>query len=181
MKYIFTPLFGLLVTLFGFLAPLYMLVLVWFIRWDKAATYANSRGPDEFDSSLIIRGDLPGIFKWAQTGDCRFPMGAYEPAEFAIYQKYGKMIASYHWCGWRNRAQGLSFMLGKPAIGHIPDPNDKTVDQTGWNGNHFERSEDGVWKHLINCGFFRLEVGNQVYRKTDGSFVAVPLFTARKI
>jgi hypothetical protein len=184
MKYFFTPLIGFLVTLFGLTAPVYMLFLLPFIRWDNEKTYAKPSGADDpFDSSLVIRGDLPSWLKWAQTGDSRFPAGMYEPA---MRESLGdgsllrRLWTSYQWCGLRNRAQGLAFMLGKPAVWYVPG-EDEIVQTNYWSNHHFDRPTDGVWKHIHKIGNLAVSTGWQVYRKNDGAFWAVPLFTIRVV
>ena len=175
-----TPLIGLLCTLVGLLAPLYMLLLVWLIRWDDQPTPAD----DPWDVSVTVRGDLPRWLRWAQTMDQRFPGGLYEPAIMAALGNGGywrRIWTSYLWTGHRNRAMGLAYLCGKPALDYIPDPWSTDRDRTGWTqtGNvwRFERSD--VWKQIRMLGRFHIHTGFQVYRLADGSFWAVNLFTIR--
>lgn len=159
MNYVTTPIKGFLCALLGLLAPLYMLVLVFFIKKDPVATKSGS--PD--DDSYIIRGDLPSWASWAQTMDCRFPGGMYEESVRKSY-KSGFLWCSYVWAGLRNRAQGLAHSMGKPALDFIPP----------YEG-FFKREPDEIWqRHLGKVTF-----GWEVYRLNDGSFWAVPIFTAR--
>ena len=163
MNYVSAPLKGLLCALVGLLAPVYMLVLVFFIKKDAVATKSGSTD----DSSYIIRGDLPRWARWAQTMDCRFPGGMYEDSVRESYSK-GFLWCSYVWAGLRNRAQGLAYALGKPAVDFLPS-------YIGF----FKREFDSVWQRHVNLGFVTLTLGWEVYRLRDGSFWAVPIFTGR--
>lgn len=174
---------GILQSLVGFLAYLYMIPFVFLIKWDKEPTYAFRTGPTPFDPSLCIRGDLPDWLKWAQTGDSRIS-GYYEPQILAAYGNgsyWRRLWAAYLWLGVRNRAQGLAFKFGKPAVGYIPNPYDSREDLSLWDLNkmYFYREEDKVWKQIRTFLGIRFEYGNQVYKTEDG-FVAVNLFTLRK-
>lgn len=184
-------LIGIFQTLFGLLAPIYMLFLVWFIKWDKTATYVNgtTSNPPADDPSLIKRGDLPKFLRWAQTMDMRYPAGMYEPAMREAYGNgsYARALwTSYLWTGHRNRAQGLAYMLGKPADKYIPDPFDTNPnnDRTGWiqTGNtwHFTRESDGMVRTYKKVGPIYLVWGYEVYRLSDGTFWAVNQFTIKK-
>lgn len=177
-----TPIIGLICTLIGLLAPLYMMLLVWLIRWDEQPTPAD----DPWDVSVTVRGDLPRWLRWAQTMDQRYPGGLYEPAMMAALGNGGywrRLWTSYLWTGHRNRAMGLAYLCGKPAIDYIPDPWSTDRDTTGWvqDGNvwRFDRPSDAVWKNIRVIGSFQIHTGHQVYRLADGSFHAVPLFTIR--
>lgn len=160
-----------------------MLLLVWLIRWDDHPTPAA----DPYDPSVTVRGDLPRLFRWAQTMDQRYPGGLYEPAIMAALGNGGywrRLWTSYLWTGHRNRAQGLVCWFGKPATDYIVDPWATDRDTTGWvrDGNtwHFERESDRVWKTIKMIGVIHISFGFQVYRLADASFWAVPLFTIRK-
>ena len=179
---------GIVQTLIGLLAPIYMLVLVWFIKWDKTPSYRTADGPTDWDPSFIIRGDLPQALQWAQTMDERFPGGMYEPT---ITKMYGNgsplraLFTSYMWAGHRNRAHGLAFNWGKRAVGYIADPFDlsESNDRTGWveldDGWHFSRTSDGVWRNYKSLGPFWVVTGYEVYRLRDGTFWAVNQFTLK--
>jgi hypothetical protein len=188
MKYILTPLTGLLITLFGLTAPIYMLLLVWFIRWDKEGSYVTHDESLQDDHSYVIRGDLPGFLRWAQTMDSRFPAGMYEAAMVASLgnESYLRRIwTSYQWCGLRNRAQGLSASFGKRSVGYISNPSDPNNRDQWWSKYEgfiwkYDRPEDGTWKRIVNLGPIAVTLGWQVYRLRDGNFWAVPVFTARK-
>ena len=172
----------------GLLAPFYMLLLVWFIKWDSVATYVNGSTdtPDPSDDSLIVRGDLPEFLKWAQTMDMRFPGGMYEPTVKSMYGNGSylrKMFVSYYWAGHRNRAQGLAMMLGKPAADWIPNQFDPRpgYDKTGWTQDgdnwYFKREADGIFRNFKKVGPIYLVYGYEVYRLSNGKFWAVNQFT----
>ena len=179
---------GVLQGLIGLLAPLYMLVFVWFTKYDKEPSYVTPEGPIPSDTSFCIRGDLPGWLKWAQTMDSRCN-GYYEPSVLAYYGNGSylrRQFATYMWLGHRNRAQGLAAMFGKKAVGYIPNPFDPNEDRTLWrqDGNvlEFYRETDGVYRK------FRKIAGNpywawgyEVYRLRDGTFWAVNQVTIKKI
>ena len=160
-----------------------MLVLIWFIRWDPLPTPAD----DPFDPSVTTRGDLPKWLRWAQTMDQRYPGGLYEPAIMAALgngEHWRRLWTSYLWTGHRNRAMGLAYMLGKPALDYIPDPWSTDRDRTGWvldkNTWTFTRESDQVWKKVRMYNKFHVHTGYQVYRLANGTFWAVNLFTIRK-
>jgi hypothetical protein len=69
-------------------------------------------------------------------------------------------------------------MLGKPAVWYVPGEDEITAVNY-WVNHHFDRPTDGVWKHINKVGNFAISTGWQVYRKNDGAFWAVPLFTVR--
>lgn len=166
MKYL-APITGLFIALFGiFIAPIAMLPLCLFIKWDKT----ESPGGDGGAYSSTIRGDLPGIFgKIFATPDERFPGGLNEPTVVKWLSTYGKVWCSYLWAGTRNRAMGLAMMLGKETTDYIPE------------GNGFW-SRDDVWRLGIPLGFLRLVIGWQVYGNVgpEKKFWAVPLFTLKR-
>ncbi len=179
---------GIIQTLIGLLAPIYMLVFVWFIKWDSSPSYRNNTQTD-WDPSFIRRGDLPKFLQWAQTMDERFPGGMYEPTITSMYGSGSYLRAlftSYMWAGHRNRAHGLAFNWGKSAVGYIPDPFDlsESNDRTGWhqieNGWCFRRAEDGVWRKYSKLGPLWVVTGYEVYRLQDGTFWAVNQFTLKR-
>jgi hypothetical protein len=162
MKYIITPLIGLLLTLVSLVvAPFGMLVAVWFIRWDDTPTN-GSYGQDP-----TIRGDLPHLLRWFQTPDERFPGGLYEPTVAAWLASGGKSYCSYMWAGWRNQMMGMAAAFGKPATDYIPE------------GNGFW-SRDDIWRYSLPLGPIRIVTGWQVYRRLDGTFLAVPVCTLKR-
>jgi len=177
-----TPLLGLLCGAVGLLAPIYMALFVWLIKWDSEPSYVPGKGAtDPFDPSFAIRGDLPGWLRWAQTCDSRFS-GMYEAA---ITKAYGdgsylrRTWAAYLWCGFRNRAQGLAAMLGHQTTWYIPTPFSTSEDRTGWTQGGgvwtFQRGAD--WQQWRKLGPVYLITGHQVYRLQDGTFLAVPVCT----
>lgn len=180
MKTLKAIILGLLPTLLGLLAPLYMLPMVFLIRWDSTPTPSGSAD----DTSMIIRGDLPAWLSWAQTMDCRFPAGMYEPAMFKALGNgsyWRRLWTSYLWCGHRNRAQGLAGMLGRPTSDYIPNIDDPAADHSCWTVNgivrRFERGE--VWQTQRKLGAVRLIYGYEVYQLRDGRFWAVNHLSAK--
>lgn len=178
---------ALFCTLVGLLAPVYMLAFVWLIRWDATPSYADGKGPTQWDNSYIKRGDLPRWLRWAQTIDMRYPGGLYEPAIAAAYGAgpyWRQLWASYLWTGIRNRAHGLAAMLGKRSTDYIPDPFSADRDRTGWSnaGNvwTFTRPADGVTQTWRKLGPLYLVSGHQTYRLADGTFWAVPVVTLKR-
>ena len=157
MKYLITPLVSLIV------APIGMLVAVWFIKWDDTPTNGS------YNQNPTIRGDLPYLLRWFQTPDERFPGGLYEPTVQGWLDSYGKYFCSYMWAGTRNQMMGLAAALGKPATDYIPET------PLGF----WER--DDIWRYALPFGPIKIVVGWQVYRKLDQSFLAVPVFTLKKI
>jgi len=180
-----TPLIGLLCTLVGLTAPVYMAVLVWFIRWDKGQTYASPEGPTVFDSSCTVRGDLPWIFGWAQTIDMRFPGGLYEPTMRNALGNGGyfrRLWASYIWAGHRNRAHGLTAYFGHETTDYIPDPFSTDRDRSAWvrGGNVWTFKRGADWQRWRKIGSVFLITGFQVYKLLDGRFMALPVCTLKK-
>ena len=164
MKYLITPLVGLLLALVSLIvAPIGMLVAVWFIKWDDTPTNGS------YNQNPTIRGDLPYLLRWFQTPDERFPGGLYEPTVQGWLDSYGKYFCSYMWAGTRNQMMGLAAALGKPATDYIPET------PLGF----WER--DDIWRYALPFGPIKIVVGWQVYRKLDQSFLAVPVFTLKKI
>ncbi len=172
MKYIFTPLLGLLIALVSaIVAPIGMLFAVWFIRWDETATETVihwSTGPGDPNESVSrIRGDLPRWLRWFQTPDERFPCAMYEPAMLSMLDTRGKLFASYWWAGWRNQLMGMAAAFGKPATDFIPE-----------SAGYWER--DDIWRYSLPVGPIRIVVGWQVTKLLDGSFLAVPVATLKR-
>ena len=164
MKYLITPLVGLLLALVSLIvAPVGMLFAVWFIKWDDTPTNGS------YNQNPTIRGDLPYLLRWFQTPDERFPGGLYEPTVQGWLDSYGKYFCSYMWAGTRNQMMGLAAALGKPATDYIPET------PLGF----WER--DDIWRYALPFGPIKIVVGWQVYRKLDQSFLAVPVFTLKKI
>ena len=162
MKYLTAPLIGLLITLASLLCPLLMLLALPFIRWDLVPSTG------QWGTHPVIRGSLPRWLSWLETPDERLPGGLYEDTHRALYERWGKWVASYVWLGWRNRLHGLGYALGKPATFYDPE-------QLGL----WEREEDGIWKYTAQLGPLRFVAGWGVYMKLDGSFWAVPVFSIK--
>ena len=163
MKYIIIPLVGLLLGIAGFVvAPVVMLGAVFLIRWDANVTN-GSYGQDP-----TIRGDLPTWLRWFQTPDERFPGGLYEPAISRMLQQRGRLFTSYIWAGWRNQMMGLAAAVGKETTDYIPD------SPYGF----WQRGD--IWRYTLVLGPILIIAGWQVYRRLDGSFLAVPVLTAKR-
>lgn len=161
MRYIITPLVGLLLALVSLIvAPVGMLFAVWFIKWDDTPTNGS------YNQNPTIRGDLPYLLRWFQTPDERFPGGLYEPTVQGWLDSYGKWVCSYLWAGTRNQMMGLAASLGKPATDYIPEGN-----------GYWER--DDIWRYSLSLGPVRIVAGWQVYRRLGDSFLAVPVFTLK--
>lgn len=156
MKYLIAPLTSLLLTPVRLYAPVLMLLALPFIKWDKEPTLDGS--------DLAIRGDLPGWLDWLSTPDERLPGGLYEPAHKALYERYGKWVASWYWLGIRNVMFGLSFKLGKPASAHFNDEPMGLVDY------------GDIWQYRARLGILKLVCGYKVYTLKTGLW-AVPCFS----
>ena len=162
MKYIFTPIIGLLLALSSLvIAPIGMLFAVWFIKWDKTPTNGS------WEANPTIRGDLPYLLKWFQTPDERFPGGLYEPTVQHWLDAQGKYVCSYKWAGLRNQLMGLAAALGRQTTDYIPET------PLGF----WER--DNIWRYSKVLGPIMIVLGWQVYKKTDKTFLAVPVFTLK--
>jgi hypothetical protein len=167
MKYIITPLIGLLLALVSLVvAPVGMLFAVWFIKWDtepSAGSYA-----DDPTVPKIVRGDLPWWLSWFSTPDERCPCNSFEPAMMGMLETYGKTFTTYWNLGWRNQMMGLAAALGKETIGYIPE----TPNGFWTNGD--------TWRYSLPLGPIRIVAGWQVYRRLDQTFLAVPVLTLKK-
>lgn len=102
----------------------------------------------------------PNWLYWLSTPDERLPGGLYEPAHKAVFDRWGKWIASWYWLGIRNRMMGLGHSLGIPATEYIPDVR-------GFYRN------GAVWQWSVHIVFIRIALGYKVYKMADG-FWAVP-------
>ena len=167
MRYIVTPLVGLLLALVSLVvAPVGMLFALPFIRWDtepSAGSYA-----DDPSVPWTIRGDLPDWLSWLATPDERAPCPMYEPAMVEMLERYGKTFTTYWNLGWRNQLMGLAAALGKETTDYIPEqPN-----------GFWER--DDIWRYSLPLGPIRIVAGWQVYRRLDNSFLAVPVCTIKR-
>lgn len=167
MKFVITPLMGLLLALVSLVvAPVGMLFAVWFIRWDTIPTAGSYA--DDPTVPKIIRGDLPWWLSWFATPDERCPCNSFEPDMMVMLEKYGKTVTAYYNLGWRNQMMGLAAALGKPATDYIPEGN-----------GYWER--DDIWRYSLPLGPIRIVVGWQVYRRLDMTFLAVPVFTLKRL
>ena len=166
MKYLLTPLVGLLLALVSLVvAPVGMLFAVWFVRWDKepsAGSYA-----DDPNVPKIIRGDLPKWLSWFSTPDDRCPGPSYEPTIVSMIAKYGGTVTTYYNLGLRNQMMGLAQALGKPTTDYIPE------EPLGF----WER--DDVWRYSAKLGPIKFVCGWQVTKLLDSSFLAVPVATLK--
>lgn len=162
MKYFFTPLLGLLLALVSLIvAPIGMLFAVRFIKWDTEPSNGS------YEQDPTIRGDLPRRLSWFQTPDERFPGGLYEPTVNSLLKDRGKLICSWYWAGWRNQMMGMAASFGKSTTDYIPE-----------SYGMWERGD--IWRICFPVIFFRVVLGWQVYRKRDGTFLAVPVCTIKK-
>lgn len=172
MKYIITPLVGLLLTIISALvAPVGMLFAVWLIRWDTDPTEVVTRwstGPgDPNDTRMMILGDLPNWLKWFQTPDFRFPCEPDMPEMLHMLDTKGPIITSYIWAGWRNQMMGMAVACGKSTTDYIPEV------EGFW-------SRGDIWMYAKNFGGFRFVTGWQVYKMMTQGFWAVPVFTCKR-
>ena len=165
MKYLITPLAGLLLALVSLIvAPIGMLFAVWFVKWDTEPTAGSYA--DDPTVPKIIRGDLPWWLSWFSTPDERCPCNSFEPDMMVMLAKYGRTFTTYWNLGIRNQLMGLAAALGKPATDYIPE------------GNGFWERDD-IWRYSLPLGPIRIVAGWQVYRRLDQSFLAVPVFTLK--
>ena len=171
MKYLLTPLMGLLITIISALvAPIVMAFGVFLIRWDAQPTEVVTRwstGPgDPNDTAMLVLGDLPRWLSWFQTPDFRFPCEPDMPEMMQMVKDRGPLFTSWVWAGVRNTGLGWAVACGKPTTDYIPETE-----------GYWER--DDIWMYAKNFGAFRFVAGWQVYRLTDG-FWAVPVFTCKR-
>lgn len=158
MRYVYIPLIGLLITLTSLLAPVLMLFALPFIRWD------DYESPGQWGTHPVKRGSLPEWLSWLSSPDERLPGGLYEDAHRALYEKYGKWVASYVWLGWRNRMHGLAYACGEETTGYKP------VDAPS---GLWER--DNIWQYTKKIGPFLFVAGFQIYYTLNQKFWAVPV------
>ncbi len=193
MKYILTPLIGLLLALVSLIiAPIGMIFAVWFIKWDTEPTNGS------YNQDPTIRGDLPYLLKWFQTPDERFPGGLYEPTVKQWLEQDGKMWCSYRWAGLRNQMMGLAAALGKEAPYYLPEKPegyfefkqgaellDQVMELAKANGEPMPSLKStgykDIWRYILPLGPIKIVFGWQVYRCADMTFLAVPVFTLKKI
>jgi hypothetical protein len=172
MKYLTILIAFLNIPIARLLAPIYMLVLVWFIKWED--TPRSGQGAD--DLYLTIRGYLPKPLRFAQTIDCPYPGGMYEITVKERLEAHGKLWCSYVWSGWRN-PMGISGFFQKPA----ENPNSLIGVQSG-NTLEFSRYSDGYWKVQKNFKNFMIQYGWEIYKVSDSEeYIMIPHLTARII
>lgn len=158
MNYITAPLAGLLKSLLSLTAPVLMLLALPFVKWDDEPT-AGSYG-----IGSVVRGDLPDWLSWLRTPDERLPGGLYESEHLALYEKYGKWVASWYWLGVRNRMIGMSVAFGHQTTDYSPDT-------LGW----WERGD--VWRYSFKVGVIKVLMGYKIYKLLDGRFWAASSFS----
>jgi len=167
LKYILTPIAGLTLAIISIpLGLIWMTLFVWFIKKDKEPSLGSYPTDLEIKHNFIIRGDLPKLLQWGQPVDDRFPGPMYEPAIEKVYLKYGFTAASWYNGAIRNQMFGLAAAIGKPTIDYAPELDN-------WK-------RDDVWAftiHLVICKFIG---GWQIYKKLDGTFIAVPVGTLKR-
>jgi len=100
------PIVGFLITLLNVLVPLLVLLALPFIKWDKQASL------DRHGKDLTVRGDLPNWLSWLSTPDERLPGGLYEPAHKALFERYGKWVASWYWLGAWHQKRAVWLVYG---------------------------------------------------------------------
>jgi hypothetical protein len=87
---------------------------------------------------------LPRLFQWWDTPDQELPGDLNKPLIKKRYEKRGFFLTSWYWLGWRNRAYGLSRVLGL----QLEEPIVVTT-------NGIFPSDDtevrGTGKHTITC------------------------------
>lgn len=185
MKTLIVTLKGLFCALVGLLAPIYMIVLVFFIKWDPKPSHAKEP-PQPDDLSFIIRGNLPKSLQWAQTMDSRFPGGMYEPTITKLLGNGSylrRLLTSYIWCGHRNRAQGLPSLMGFTVDKVIPPRTSAVWYRRTFRLKFIEvlKYQDGpVWQTWLRLGPIYLVYGYEVYTLNNGTFRAVPICTLKK-
>lgn len=158
MTYLLTPLLGLLIGLLSLTAPVLMLFALPFIRWDKTESVGS------YGIGNIKRGDLPLWLSGLSTPDERLPGGMYEPAHLALYEKYGKWVASWYWLGIRNRMIGVGVALGRETTDYAPD------------GLGFWQRGD-MWRFAFKVGVIKFLTGYKIYKLLDGRYQAAPAFS----
>jgi hypothetical protein len=174
MKYIVTPLIGLLLALTSLIvAPIGMLFAVWTVRWDTVETAGSYA--DDPTVPKTVRGDLPWWLSWFATPDERCPGNTFEPTIMAMIAKRGKVFTTYYNLGLRNQMMGLAAALGKPTTGYIDE------EPIGYWERRDEAIGDIVWRYSKSLRWFIFVCGWQVYRRLDMTFLAVPVFTVKRL
>lgn len=164
LHHITAPLAGILLIVISLLAPVIMLLVLPFIRWDDKPTLGS------YGDNPVIRGSLPRWLRWLETPDERLPGGLYEPTVRAMYDKWGQWVTSWYWLGIRNTVMGLAVAWGKPAGDYIPE-----------SLGYWQRDTDDLWRYAAQIApGIKFVTGYQVYRTLDGSFKAAPVFTIKR-
>lgn len=166
MNYLIPPLIGLIILLLNLVAPLLVLFVLPFIRWDQgmsmpARTHAEMPTPR-------IQGSLPDWLSWFETPDLRLPGDLQIPEVKAIYDRYGRTWCAWNWMGVRNVLMGMAVYFGRETTDYIPE---------GTTG--FWSRPDGVWRYALRTGPITWITGYNVYLSTSGKFQAAPVFTAK--
>ena len=166
LRYLLTPVAGLTLALVSLIvAPIGMLFAVWFVKWDtepSAGSYA-----DDPTVPKIIRGDLPWWLSYFSTPDERCPCNSFEPDMMVMLEKYGKTFTTYWNLGWRNQMMGLAAALGKSTTAYAPE------GIKNWN-------RGDVWAFSFPLRICRFVGGWQIYKKLNGTFLAVPVGTLKR-
>lgn len=157
----------LLASVLVFLLPPVTLFAVLLARWDKQPT----RGT--YDTVLTIRGDVPGWLRWLQTNDERLPGGLHEPTVLRVFERFGRVLCSWYWIGWRNRAHGLRRGFGLPSTEAMANIRFPVV-----NGKASGTRPDGTWYWSRDFWGLRAVAGHRIYMLPTG-FLAVPTFTIK--
>lgn len=148
MKYVITPIVGLLLALVGiFIAPPVMFFARYLIKWDKEPSNGS------YGQNPTIRGDLPKCLRWFQTPDERFPGGLYEPTVQKWLDTKGRTYCSYKWAGWRNQLMGLAAALGKSTTDYIPET------PLGFWARKDKLTGDIVWRYSKGLKWFKFVCG----------------------
>ena len=168
MTYIYTPLLALLITLVSLLTPLLALFVIPFIRWDKHITTQPQRSLAPVPT---IMGDLPWWLSWFQTPDQRFPGDLAIPEVGDLFNRRGKWVTAYVWCGLRNRIMGLAVWLGGRTSDYAPEDVPGLWKRTDQYGH--------VWKYTLSFGKLHIITGHNVYKMLDDSFRYAPVLTVK--
>lgn len=169
MKYVLTPLVGLLIVLLSILAPILVLFALPFIKWDKEP----SVGPQRTNPPTpTIMGDFPDWLSWFRTPDQRLPCDTGIPECKWVLDTYGKYAASWIWAGNRNALMGLAVWCGNQTSDYAPE---------NVEGLWERHDEFGTcWRYTKTLGRVKIIFGHNVYAMLDGTFRTAPVFTLKK-
>lgn len=157
----------LLASVLVFFLPLVTLLAVLLARWDKHPT------PGTYDTVPTIRGDVPAWLRWLQTNDERLPGGLHEPTVLRVFQRFGRVVCSWYWIGWRNRAHGLRRVFGLPSTEAMAGIRFPVVE-----GKASGTRPDGTWYWSRDLWRLRVVAGHRIYMLPTG-YLAVPTFTIK--